>query len=341
MLRKLIMLLVAIYTALILIYCVLRWIIPIEYRLLGLLHTFAPYLFLPLLITIPLALIIKQPRIAAVQSIPLLIALLWLIPPMLPKSPVQSEAPALRMVTYNVMGATNPVTQDQSWLIEQDADIIVLVETALSIFDFRVLRLYLRYPYTTEIRGSIRVFSRLPFKATDYIWIEEFTDTMPGRLIMRLQMQWDGQPFALYTVHLNLPERLIRQPDQRVYTAGFPLNFMLDYDETRRNTQIDVLLDKLSAEELPYIMTGDFNMSSYSPVYNQIAQVMVDSYREVGSGTGHTYPVGGLGPFPTWLPPLLRLDYVWHSEQWRTIRLEKGPPLQSDHLPLVSELVLD
>lgn len=341
MLRRVIILVVTIYSAFMLLYCVVRWIIPIEYRFLALLHTFAPYLFLPLLITIPLALLVRRPRLAAIQAVPLLIALLWLVPMFLPKNTVEAQQPSLRLVMFNIMGMANPYSLDQTWLIEQDADVVVLVETARSVFDMRMLRLYLRYPHTTEIRGSIRVFSRIPFEQVDYIWIEEQSESLPGRLIMRLQMRWEGQAIALYAVHLNLPEQHIRQPGQRVYTVGFPLNFMLDYDESRRNNQIEVLLDTLSAEPLPYIVTGDYNMSSYSLVYDEIAKVMIDSHIEAGLGTGHTYPVGGVSPFPERFPSLLRLDYVWHNAKWRTLCIETGPPLQSDHLPLVADLVID
>ena len=40
----------------------------------------------------------------------------------------------------------------------------------------------------------------------------------------------------------------------------------------------------------PVILAGDFNTSEFSDAYRCVAQRLRDSYREVGRGTGHTWP---------------------------------------------------
>jgi endonuclease/exonuclease/phosphatase (EEP) superfamily protein YafD len=40
------------------------------------------------------------------------------------------------------------------------------------------------------------------------------------------------------------------------------------------------------------------------------------------------------------LPALLRIDYVWHSPLLRPVAAETGPPLGSDHLPVVADFVI-
>jgi len=332
---------VAAYTAAILIYLLLLGLFGGDFWWLALLNTFAPYLFLPLLITLPLALIARLPRFAALQTIPLLIALLWFIPSLLPSpAPPPNGREPLRVVLFNMMGAWNDMVTAQPWLVQQDADIIVLVETESPFFDPRLPELYVMYPYEEEIRGNIRVFSRFPFSEIEPIWLEEVTGKLPGRLMLRLNIQWDEQPFSLYAVHLSLPEREPQQPGDSVYNVGFPFSFMLEYDESRRNQQIERLLQIVQNETQPYLVLGDFNTSSYSMIYAAMAAVMQDSYQEMGDGTGHTYPVGGVPPFPAWVQPMLRIDYIWHSQQWRTTHFAVGPELESDHLPLVAELVL-
>ena len=60
---------------------------------------------------------------------------------------------------------------------------------------------------------------------------------------------------------------------------------------------------------------------------------MHDSFREAAIGLGATWPANA-APWP----PLLRLDYVWHSDGLRAVSAETGPHLGSDHLPLVVTL---
>jgi endonuclease/exonuclease/phosphatase family metal-dependent hydrolase len=40
------------------------------------------------------------------------------------------------------------------------------------------------------------------------------------------------------------------------------------------------------------------------------------------------------------LPPLVRIDYVWHTPDLRALRCQTGPDGGSDHLPLQAELAL-
>jgi endonuclease/exonuclease/phosphatase (EEP) superfamily protein YafD len=47
-------------------------------------------------------------------------------------------------------------------------------------------------------------------------------------------------------------------------------------------------------------------------------------------GLAPTWPANGIWPYP-----LVRLDYVWHSEGLQALSAELGPRLGSDHLPLI------
>jgi endonuclease/exonuclease/phosphatase (EEP) superfamily protein YafD len=126
-----------------------------------------------------------------------------------------------------------------------------------------------------------------------------------------------------------------------------PLNenegdFLLSrYDESRRNQQIDELLRFVQGETLPILLAGDFNMSEWSPVYNQIDSFLDDAYRQSSWGIGATWPAGASEELPDFLPPLLRLDYFWHSAGIEPLSTTLGLPLGSDHLPIVLDFVLE
>jgi endonuclease/exonuclease/phosphatase family metal-dependent hydrolase len=142
------------------------------------------------------------------------------------------------------------------------------------------------------------------------------------------------QPIAVHNIHLPMP---VGDP-RRCFQRSRQVRVRAKYDESLRNAQIMSLLDILKDERLPYIVAGDFNMSDQSIIYGQLAAAMGDSFREAGMGFGASWPAGESEELPDIFPPLLRLDYVWHSPHFRAVSAIQGPPLGSDHLPLIVAL---
>jgi hypothetical protein len=68
-----------------------------------------------------------------------------------------------------------------------------------------------------------------------------------------------------------------------------------------------------------------------------LTTTLVDSFRAAGQGMGYTYPADGFGP----LPPLMRLDYIFHSSHFQSLSARTLPSQGlSDHLPLMATLAL-
>jgi endonuclease/exonuclease/phosphatase family metal-dependent hydrolase len=68
-----------------------------------------------------------------------------------------------------------------------------------------------------------------------------------------------------------------------------------------------------------------------------------DSYREAGWGLGFTFPANG--PYATsvfqWIPPLVRLDYIFHDAAFEAVEARVWPTSGgSDHLPVFAALAL-
>ncbi len=101
-------------------------------------------------------------------------------------------------------------------------------------------------------------------------------------------------------------------------------------------SEIDVLAKRTMASS-PSLLVGDFNKTPFSLVYRQLRRHgLLDAFHEVGSGFGFTFPVfGRFLKLP--LPPLVRIDYVWHTPDLRAIRCRTGPDGGSDHLPLQAD----
>jgi endonuclease/exonuclease/phosphatase family metal-dependent hydrolase len=96
----------------------------------------------------------------------------------------------------------------------------------------------------------------------------------------------------------------------------------------------------LDHETLPLITAGDFNLSDQDSSYRDLAARWHDAFRAGGFGLGTTYPVARALDLPSVFPPLVRLDYVWHSDDMLAVSASNGAYVGSDHLPLLVELSL-
>lgn len=307
---------------------------------LDLANNYAPYWYMPMVVTFPISVIVtrhtekrRPPRWSVLLQIILLgFGLYWFALPSVYKPYVPPTTPTFKVITYNVLGHNQELEQATQWLVAQNADIIVLEETSEG-YDERLSGLYAVYAHEAHIEGSVRIFSRYEILAKQLLVIED----NPGHLVLKVILNQNGRELAVYATHFALPLGNVKHLP--LPTPNYGLYFALHYDETRRNTQIHTLLDILRDEPLPYILAGDFNTSDASLIYHDIADVMIDSFREAGAGAGRTWPVAERIGLPPVLPTLIRIDYIWHSEQMRAVTAKVGTePIGSDHLPVIVEM---
>lgn len=87
------------------------------------------------------------------------------------------------------------------------------------------------------------------------------------------------------------------------------------------------------------ILGGDFNSTSWSFAMRDLAHDSGLQRRSLGLPS---WPVGPVGRLKLSLPfAVLPLDHVFAGQAWRTVSIERGPALGSDHLPLVAVLTRD
>jgi endonuclease/exonuclease/phosphatase (EEP) superfamily protein YafD len=299
---------------------------------------FTPFYFAPLIVLLPLALVVRSRR-AALLLLPFaLIGVLWFGPLYLPRAAAEpTGAPTLRVVTFNVWRNNQNLGAVEKWLRAQNADVVITLEVAPE-WSEHILALTDVYPAQSyaDAQGynwDSAVLSQHPILSSDQL---DFGDgEMPQQ---RVVIDVAGQPVAIYGVHLHLPQG--DTPHLRRLSRFAPSEFFR-YDQTVRDAQISNLIDRLQHEPLPYIVAGDFNMSDQASVYNDLAAIMDDSFREAGRGLGTSWPVAQALGFPGLIPPLVRIDYIWHSSDFRTLEAAQGPYLGSDHLPLYATLALE
>ena len=99
-----------------------------------------------------------------------------------------------------------------------------------------------------------------------------------------------------------------------------------------RTDQVGTILDWLDEQTGPAIVAGDFNNPPRGKLYDKLRDRLTDSFAEAGWGFGWSFPHK---------LPVLRIDYVWTSDDLTPVSckiIDTGP---SDHRPVVADIALD
>ncbi len=307
---------------------------------LSVIGNFLPYLFVPVMVLLPLGLLTRAWR-GLRFSLPLAVLALVVYGRLfLPHLPVAAAAESLRVVTLNVNQFNRNVSQIEDWLRQQHPDVAFLQEVPISALlpityqmgaDYRYMNVY----QPTEEKFASILLSQFPL-------VDDYELETGSRVysLLRYAIRWNGQLVALYGVDTAPPlgDKRFDLP----LMNGRVGQYVLGYDPTNRDTALNNLLNVIQSESLPMIVLGDFGLSDQSSLYGQFAAVLKDSYREAGYGLGSTWPLTVTddlrGTLPSLIPPLMRVDYIWHSDQFRASQAIVGPALGSDHLAVIAQL---
>lgn len=96
-----------------------------------------------------------------------------------------------------------------------------------------------------------------------------------------------------------------------------------------RAEQINILSDSIRNNLYPVILCGDFNDTPLSYVYNTATSLLTDGFRESGQGYIYTYK---------YYKKIVRIDYILHSKDFKSVKYFSPDKNWSDHNPVISEL---
>jgi endonuclease/exonuclease/phosphatase family metal-dependent hydrolase len=256
---------------------------------------------------------------------------LWQLPAyregLLQGKPISDRAlPHFRLASLNGGGNTrrgDPVRLLQA-LRTIDADVAALQELTPSMLETMRRELAVRYPYES---GSwpVVVFSRFRLGHGHTL---EFLGR--GSDAQYVELHLDTQRVGLFNVHITRP----------VSARGLP-TLARTYNPHRRDAHVAHLAAEVRRVRAPLLLAGDLNATQRSRAYRLLRAMLHDSFLEARRGLGHTYPARvSVGPLQLRLPPLLRIDYVFHSAELETLAARVGPDAGSDHLPVVVDFRL-
>jgi endonuclease/exonuclease/phosphatase (EEP) superfamily protein YafD len=226
-----------------------------------------------------------------------------------PWSHAQAQPASFRLVTFNIWYRAYEPVRIASLLEQVKADAVVLQEISTR----QALELRTRlpsYPYSyleAGMSGAV-VYAKWPIRRAQVIDLAR-----TGVPAAQVVLDWQGTPVTVIGAHLDWP----------IGTQNWRL----------RNAQLQALGTLAAMESGPLLITGDFNVTPWSPYFRRLVERAGLRDCAAGQGIAASWPAR-----LSWIG--IRIDHCLASRHWRSVDVSVGPRLGSDHLPVIAELVL-
>jgi endonuclease/exonuclease/phosphatase family metal-dependent hydrolase len=158
-----------------------------------------------------------------------------------------------------------------------------------------------------RIQYGTAILSRFPI--TD--WENTYLYNTPGqeqRGLLHAAIDVRGRNFDFYCTHLAASS------------------------QTDRIQQAQQIVDLIEDDD-PAVLVGDFNATPDAPEIGTLRAAYTDAWSAAGRGDGSTYPAED---------PSKRIDMIFGSRDVQPVRTRvvHSDPVASDHLPLVSRVII-
>ena len=305
--------------------------------LLNLLFSFAPFLFLPVPVILFLAWRLNS-RINIAFS--LLVCGIFVVvygSLFLPRIPIAS-ADIETEITVLTMNLGPGVAKPENLIAEielANADIVAVQELTPDTANVLGMRLNEKYPFRIlDVDNySTGLLSRFPIRTTEW-----FVPASEGRAALSVEIEANGLPLHLFAPH-TLPSNVI-------WFRDYPLP--IGIDDLPQQRQLADIRERAKKFGTRVVIMGDLNVSDQTQAYPILATEFRDAFRETSWGLGFTFPSGlrienlfpnsgrvGVLSVPG---PLLRLDYIFHSDDLIAKSAQVVCHGGSDHCYLISRL---
>jgi endonuclease/exonuclease/phosphatase (EEP) superfamily protein YafD len=219
------------------------------------------------------------------------------------------DSRTFRLLSFNVWFRNPDMATTAAYIEQSQADAVVLLELTPPQAE-RLRPLLPSYPHfhIEPSRMGAAVFTKWPVLAAESMPLAK-----DGAIAARVQIDWRGTPVTVLGVHLNWP-------------LG-PRNSRF------RNEELAGVVAFSKAQREPLIVAGDFNLTPWSEYFSDALEASGLHDAALGFGLGRSWPA-------QFAPLGIRIDHCLLSRQWLSRRVDVGPSLGSDHLPVLADLSL-
>ncbi|MFZ0267416.1 endonuclease/exonuclease/phosphatase family protein [Caulobacter sp.] len=220
-------------------------------------------------------------------------------------------ASTVKLVQFNLWVENREPGATLDWIIAQKAD-LVIVEEGGGRASLVIRRLREVYPNYITCAGRRRCDT----------WIFSRSPITQGRGFYQ-----DRHPLAAAWA-------TVRDPSGDFTVAGAHYGWPVPAGLQRAQSRILVDVLKPFAHD-SLIVAGDFNSTPWSWTLRRQDKALGLKRRTRALAS---WPTGGFSRIATAPFPLLPIDHVYAGKAWKTVKVERGPSLGSDHRPIVVTL---
>jgi len=198
--------------------------------------------------------------------------------------------------------------------------------------------------FGTSQYSGIAIFSRLPIAGGNVIPFPASTDANAENTVFADVI--DGaDTLRVYAVHLQSfgfgarEYRVIDDVNAKNDSSVIQSKQLI---KKMRNTfywhgvQSDFIVSEMASSPYPTFVMGDLNDVPGSYTYSVVRGKRKDAFLEKGIGLGATFTSSS--SFMLQLLPTLRIDYIFHPNQYEALQFTQGGKRLSDHSFLVSDI---
>ena len=317
---------------------VLLWLISGErFFFVNMFVSLMPGIFFFIPIVLLIALWLGSRHTAGLILIPLLAFSILYVPAFMPRDTAPSDGTSISLLTYNLRASNINTDALDTILSDADADIVSLQEVSFEIGEHVENRWLNDYPY--QLRFTVEDES--PDYADELLLLVNDVSQYAGRMILsRYPIVEDEIVFSTVGTTLYIRAELdIQGHNLTVYNVHLPPPLPTNsiFSTEARHEGLLTLMESVGSDNV--ILMGDFNMSDQSGDYRLISGEYSDVFRTVQSGLGTTWANGNnLSPMLSFLPSVIRIDYVFAGEALSPQSAQVIYTGLSDHYPLYAEI---
>ncbi len=269
------------------------------------------YLKNQLLIICALALV----GLNAIEVIP------WYFPH--PQQIAQNTSQSIRVLQFNINTQNNRYQEIIDTVRVERPDIALLIEINQNVFNKLNTGLKDNLPYSFKSPGGgLALLSRLPIQ-------DARGDNLSGK---------DYHLIANFLINNQLVEFIGTHPFVPIKSSTFH----------RRNLQLAALSDYIQKVKVPVVVAGDFNLTPWSPYYKMFVNRTKLHNTRLGYGILPSWIRNtSYLNYPQWLVFVMEnflsipIDHCFVSKNFKVAGIHIGNNANSDHLPVINDLVLE
>jgi vancomycin resistance protein VanJ len=313
------------HVGMLLAYIGLRLSSPTKIWFVQITHYILPWLFLPLLFLLILAIVLRKRATAILLMIPIPMFLILYGGLYLPRFPVKSTGKPISVMTHNLWGGNTEYDQILAGIDTASPDILSIHEFdphLVESLEDPLAEKYLHY----RIHPWVGFFSRYPIIHSRTFRLGGIYG-IPGPWAQHILLDIDGVEVNVFNVHPPSPAL------QGNKIFGLPLRLPTHFRSEGYEIATQELLWRMEQVNGPILVVGDLNFTDQEHEYKLLTRTLEDAHRESGWGMGFSFsrlPSSGLA--------MWRIDYILYSKEFVALNTRTGDFNGSDHRPVIAIL---